>query len=73
MKNIYITFELFDEDEKEITFELLYKKKSYLIFVPNDGEFHNKLWECEEEIPEELVFFVDTVIRRELNKRNDAK
>jgi hypothetical protein len=72
MENIYITFKLFDEDEKEITYELMYNRKSYLIFVLNDGKFHNKLYECDKEIPEELVFFVNTIIRRELNKRKDG-
>ncbi len=38
----------------------------FLIKTYNDGKFHNKLYECEKEIPEELEWFVDTVIRREL-------
>lgn len=45
---------------------LLYNHESFLIKTYNDGKFHNKLYECEKEIPEELEWFVDTVIRREL-------
>ena len=44
----------------------LYNHESFLIKTYNDGKFHNKLYECEKEIPEELEWFVDTVIRREL-------
>ena len=71
MEGKYIKFETFDEDETETTYELTYNKESYLIYVKHDGKFHNKLYECEKEIPEELVWFVDNIIRNELNK-NDA-
>ena len=47
---------------------LLYNHESFIIKMYNDGKFHNKLYECEKEIPEELDWFVDIVIRRELNK-----
>lgn len=47
-------------------FWLLYNGESFEIFTYNDGKIHNKLYECEKEIPEELEWFVDTVIRREL-------
>ena len=36
---------------------LTYKRETYLIFVKHDGKFHNKLWECEKEIPSELEWF----------------
>lgn len=71
MLDLCIRFKEFDRDEKEITYQLNYNKEDYLLFVPCDGKFHNKLYECEEgnEIPEELEWFVDTIIRRELEKR----
>ena len=71
MKSKNVKFEVFDKDKKETTYELTYNKESYLIYVKHDGKFHNKLYECEKEIPEELVWFVDNIIRSELNK-NDA-
>ena len=71
MKSKNVKFEVFDEDKEETTYELTYNKESYLIYVKHDGKFHNKLYECEKEIPEELVWFVDNIIRNELNK-NDA-
>lgn len=50
-------------------FLLLYNGEPFEIFTYNDGKFHNKLYECDKEIPEELELFVDMVIRRELEKR----
>jgi hypothetical protein len=47
----------------------VYNSETYLIYVPNDGKFHNKLYECEKEIPRELEWFVDTIIRKELNDK----
>lgn len=48
-------------------FWLLYNGESFEIFTyKEDGKFHNKLYECSKEIPEELKWFVDTVIRRML-------
>lgn len=69
MERICISFEEFMDDEKEITYELKYNRDSYLIFVPHNGEFHNKMWECEKEIPEELERFLDFVIGKELNRK----
>lgn len=68
MERICISFEEFVVEEKETTYELKYNRDSYLIFVPHDGEFHNKMWECEKEVPEELECFLDIVIRKELDK-----
>ena len=44
----------------------LYNGESFEIFTYNDGKFHNKLYECSKEIPKELEWFVDKIIRREI-------
>ena len=62
MKDIDIHFRQTGNNE----YWLLYNHESFLIKTYNDGKFHNKLYECEKEIPEELEWFIDTVIRREL-------
>ena len=62
MRDIDIHFKQIEPNK----FWLLYNGESFEIFTYNDGKFHNKLYECEKEIPEELEWFVDTVIRREL-------
>lgn len=54
---------------KDNKYWLLYNQESFEITTYNDGEFHNKLYECNKEIPEELEWFVDIVIRKELRKR----
>ena len=64
MQDIDIHFRQIEDKE----FWLIYNQESYIINTYNDGKFHNKLYECEKEIPEELDWFVDTVIIRELNK-----
>lgn len=72
MINLRVDFKTFMEDENETTYELTYKRETYLIFVKHDGKFHNKLWECEKEIPEELEMFVHIIIRRELDKMKEG-
>lgn len=62
MRDIDIHFKQIESNK----FWLLYNGESFEIFTYKDGKFHNKLYECEKEIPEELEWFVDTVIRREL-------
>ena len=47
---------------------LLTKEKHISFFVKHDGKFHNKLWECEKEIPSELEWFLHDVITKELEK-----
>ena len=64
MQDIDIHFRQIEDNE----FWLIYNQESYIINTYNDGKFHNKWYECEKEIPEELDWFVDTVIIRELNK-----
>ena len=64
MKDIDIHFRQTGDNE----YLIIYNQESFVIKTYNDGKFHNKLYECEKEIPEELDWFVDTVIRRELNK-----
>ena len=64
MQDIDIHFRQIEDNE----FWLIYNQESYIINTYNDGKIHNKSYECEKEIPEELEWFVDTVIRRELNK-----
>lgn len=68
MERIRISFEEFMSEEKETTYELKYNRDSYLIFVPHDGNYHDKLWECEKEIPKEVEHFLDIIIERELGK-----
>ena len=68
MINLRVDFKTFMEDENETTYELTYKRETYLIFVKHDGKFHNKLWECEKEIPSELEWFLHDVITKELEK-----
>ena len=68
MKDIYMSFKEILAEENETIYELIYDAESYLIYVVHDGEFHNKLWKCEKEIPEELTMFVDYIVRRELER-----
>ena len=72
MIDLRVDFKTFMEDENETTYELTYKRETYLIFVKHDGKFHNKLWECDKEIPKELEMFVHTIIRRELDKMKEG-
>ena len=60
MKDIDIHFRQIEPNK----FWLLYNGDSFEITY-NDGKFHNKLYECNKEIPEELEWFVDKIIRRE--------
>ena len=62
MKDIDIHFRQIEPNK----FWLLYNGESFEIFTYNDGKFHNKLYECSKEIPEELEWFVDKIIRREI-------
>ena len=64
MKDIDIHFRQIDEHK----YWLLYNGESIEINTYNDGKFHNNLYKCEKEIPEELEWFVDKIITRELNK-----
>lgn len=66
--DLYVRFQEWDRDEKEITYVLNYNKEEYLLFVPCDGKIHDELYECEKEIPEELRLFVDILIRRNYKK-----
>lgn len=68
MLDLQVEFKTFNEQEHETTYKLTYKEEVYFIIVPHNGKFHNKLWECGKEIPEELIWFVDTIIRRDLEK-----
>lgn len=62
MQDIDIHFRQTGDNE----YWLIYNQESFVIKIYNDGNFHNKLYECEKEIPEELEWFVDIVIKREL-------
>lgn len=66
MLDLHLRFKTFMKDEEETTYELTYNGETYLIFVPHDGKFHNKKWECEKEVPEEVAHFISIVIDREL-------
>lgn len=72
MKKISITFEVFLENKNETTYKLMYNEELYLLYVKHDGKFHNRLWECDKEIPEELEMFVHIIIRRELDKMKEG-
>ena len=72
---LYLCIEKFKEvsrDEKKITYVLGYNKEEYLLIVPCDGEFHNKLYECEKKIPKELERFVEEMIRRDSEQKKNA-
>lgn len=62
MQDIDIHFRKTGDNE----YWLIYNQESFVIKTYNDGNFHNKLYECEKEIPKELEWFIDTVIRKEL-------
>lgn len=64
MKDIDVHFRKIKENK----YWLIYNHESFEITRYNDGEFHNKLYECKKEIPEELEWFVDIIIRKELKK-----
>ena len=62
MQDIDIHFRQTGDNE----YWLIYNQESFVIKTYNDVKFHNKLYECEKEIPEELEWFVDKIIRREI-------
>ena len=64
MRDIDIHFRKTGDNE----YWLIYNQESYIINTYNDGKFHNNLYKCEKEIPEELEWFVDKIITRKLNK-----
>lgn len=70
MLDLHLRFNTFMEDENETTYELTYNGETYLIFVPHDGKFRGKKWECEKEIPEEAAHFISTIIKRELLEKD---
>ena len=72
MKKIIVTFEVCLENKNETTYKLMYNEELYLLYVKHDGKFHNKLWESDMEIPEELEMFVHTIIKRELDKMKEG-
>ena len=47
-------------------YEFIYNGKSYRLSVYFGEKFCNKLWECDEEIPEEVSPFVSRVLSNEL-------
>lgn len=65
--NVRLQESVIREDNK-ITYRLWYENDLYTLTVNCDGKFHNKLYECDREIPQELVGFVDTIIKRETEK-----
>ena len=62
MRDIDIHFRKTGDNE----YWLIYNQESFVIKTYNDGKFHNKLYECSKEIPEELEWFIDKIIRREI-------
>jgi len=68
MKTRNLRLEIFDIDNEEITYQLTYNRKSFLVFVSRNGKFRNKLYECAEEIPEELESFLEKIIRKDLEE-----
>lgn len=65
MRDIDVHFTQIEKND----FGLLYNGESFNIHIYNDGNFHNRLYECDKEIPEELEWFVDKVIEKEMNQR----
>lgn len=47
---------------------LVYNQELFKITIYDDGKFHNKLYECEKEIPEELVYFVEMMLKKEARR-----
>ena len=72
MKKISVDFEVFMENENETIYKLTYNEELYLLHVKHNGKFHNRLWECDKEIPEELEMFVHVIIVRELDKMKEG-
>lgn len=66
MLDLRLEFKTFMENDNETIYELTYNNETYLIYVPHDGKFHNKVWECEKEIPEEAAHFISIVIDKVL-------
>lgn len=64
-----VEFKISSETKDETIYELIYNHVKYILHSYHDGKYHNNLYECDKEIPEELTWFVDTIIRRELDKK----
>lgn len=71
--HLQVDFRICYETETETIYEMTYNKEKYSLRVLHDGKFHNKIYECDKEIPEELTFFVDTIINRETYKQVGTK
>jgi hypothetical protein len=67
MEDLRVDFKELSDTEDKTVYELTYKGERYLLHVSHDGKFHNNLYESDRKIPEELTWFVDTIVRRELN------
>nr|DAR44150.1 MAG TPA: hypothetical protein [Caudoviricetes sp.] len=49
-------------------YKLFYNNEEYYLTVYFGEEFHNKIWECDKEIPEDIAPFVTKVLTRELSE-----
>ena len=65
MLDLTIRFRAILETEEKTVYLLSYAGKAYSIIRYTDGKFRNKLYECSQELPKELEWFVHAIIERE--------
>lgn len=65
MLDICFRLQEWNRSETKITYKMNYNKEEYLLVIYCDRKFHNRIYECDKHIPEELDWFLDTVLSRE--------
>lgn len=69
MVDLNVTLKTFVEDKNITVYKMVYNRETYIILVVHDGKFHNRLYKCEKEIPEELEWFLHYVIEQDLKEK----
>lgn len=67
MLDVCLSLQEWDRSETKITYKMRYNDEEYFLSVYCDGKFHNRIYECDRPIPEELDWFLDNVLSRERN------
>ena len=65
MLNICLSLQEWNRSETKITYKMNYNNEEYFLIVYFDGKFHNRIYECDKPVPEELEWFLDKVLSRE--------
>lgn len=65
MLDICLRLQEWNRSETKITYQMNYNNEEYFLIVYCDGKFHNRIYECDKPVPEELEWFLDKVLSRE--------